>query len=57
MRKNAAVALDFTNEAEDTGLWSYGSETRAYDCITKVFTTILEDKEVREAFLSPAAGS
>jgi hypothetical protein len=30
---------------------------RAYDCITKVFTTILEDKEVREALLSPAAGS
>jgi hypothetical protein len=30
---------------------------RAYYCITKVFATILEDKEVREAFLSPAAGS
>lgn len=29
---------------------------RAYDCVTKVFTTILEDKEVREALLGPAAG-
>jgi len=30
---------------------------RAYDCITRIFTTILEDKEIRGAFLGPAAGS
>jgi hypothetical protein len=28
---------------------------RAYDCVTKVFTTIFEDKDVKEAFLGPAA--
>lgn len=26
---------------------------RAYDCVTKVFTTILEDKDIKDAFMSP----
>jgi hypothetical protein len=28
---------------------------RAYDCVTKVFTTIFEDKDVQDAFLGPPA--
>jgi hypothetical protein len=30
---------------------------RAYDCLTEVFTTILQDKEIRNAFLGPAVGN
>jgi hypothetical protein len=51
----------FANDADDTGLWSYGSETTKTkykiqdNRLNYYLATILEDQEVRQVHLGPEA--
>jgi hypothetical protein len=54
IRAQKAFNIDFSPAAS---MQPDDLKTRAYDSITRVFSTILEDSDVRRAFFGSTAGS